>query len=93
MAKAYLRLEEYYGLIHDYAETKKFSKLVTKYAKDKNFSFQKDNLFKLMLCASGVNVNHSEFVSIYNEIINLLEKYTPFNNMEIQYLFRNFMAK
>jgi hypothetical protein len=87
MANAYLRLEEYYNVKKDFNAVKKFSELVTKYANGKNFLFQLENLYMQMLTVSASGSN--EFLTIYKNIIKYLEKYTPLNNEEIQYLFRN----
>jgi len=87
MANAYLKLEEYFHIIRDFKEVRKLSELVTKYAKGKNYSFQLNNLYLLILTiiASGSN----DFFKVYNEIVKYLEKYTPLNSEEIHYLFQD----
>ena len=89
MANAYLKLEEYYHVCRDFGEVRRLSELVTKYANGKNFSFQLNNLNILVLAVSHSGSN--EFFSVYKELIKLLEKYTPLNSEEIQYLFKGIM--
>ena len=91
MANAYLKLEEYYHLCRDFSEVRKLSELITKYADGKNYSFQLNNLNILMLTVSVSGSN--EFFNVYKELIKLLEKYTPLNSEEIQYLFRSFVGR
>ena len=43
----------------------------------------------LTISASGSN----DFFKVYNEVVKYLEKYTPLNSEEIQYLFRGFMKR
>ena len=89
MANAYLKLEEHYHIIREFSDVKRMSELVTKYADGKNYSFQLNNLNILMLAVSYSQSN--EFWTVYKELIKLLEKYTPLNSEEIQYLFRAFI--
>ena len=87
MANAYLKLEEYFHIIRDFNEVRKLSELITKYAKGKNYLFQLNNLYILILTISLSGSN--DFFKVYNEVTNYLEKYTPLNSDEIHYLFQN----
>ena len=87
MANAYLKLEEYFHIVREFNEVRKLSELVTKYAKGKNFSFQLNNLYLLMLTISASG--SKDFFKVYNEIVKYLEKYTPLNSDEIHYLFQD----
>ena len=91
MANAYLKLEEYFHIIRDFNEVQKLSNLVTKYADGKNYTFQLNNLYLLMLsiCLSGKN----NFFKVYKEVIKYLEKYTPLKSEEIDYFIRKAMDK
>ena len=87
MANAYLKLEEYFHIVREFNEVRKLSELVTKYAKGKNFSFQLNNLYLLMLTISASG--SKDFFKVYNEVVKYLEKYTPLNSDEIHYLFQD----
>lgn len=91
MANAYLKLEEYFHIIRDFNEVQKLSNLITKYADGKNYTFQLNNLYILMLsiCLSGKN----NFFKVYKEVIKYLEKYTPLKSEEIDYFIRKAMDK
>ena len=67
------------------------SELVTKYADGKNYSVQLNNLNLLLLAVGHSQSN--EFFTVYKELLKLLEKYTPLNSEEIQYLFRAFIKQ
>ena len=88
MANAYIKLEGYYHLSREFNEVKRISQLITKYADGKNYSFQLSNLNFLALTMSVSG--SSEFIMVYKELIKYMEKYTPLNSDEIEYLFRNF---
>ena len=87
MANAYLKLEEYYHIIRDFDSVLKLSDLITKYADGKNYTFQLNNLYILIL--SVIISGKKDFFKIYKEIIKYLKKYTPLNTEEIEYLFKN----
>ena len=87
MAKGYLKLEEYYYSFKDINNTKRCSDIITKYANGKNYFFQKSNLYIWFLCVSATHSN--EFVLVFTELINFLEKYLPLSSEDIQYFIRN----
>ena len=87
LANAYLKLEEYYHIIRDFNSVMKLSELITKYADGKNYTFQLNNLYILIL--SVILSGKKDFFKIYKEIIKYLKKYTPLNTEEIEYLFNN----
>ena len=91
MANAYLKLEEHYHIIREFSDVKRMSELVTKYADGKNYSVQLNNLNLLLLAVGHSQSN--EFFTVYKELLKLLEKYTPLNSEEIQYLFRAFIKQ
>ena len=86
-----MKYEEFVNIdiIREFSDVKRMSELVTKYADGKDYSFQLNNLNILMLAISYSQSN--EFWTVYKELIKLLEKYTPLNSEEIQYLFRAFI--
>jgi len=87
LANAYLKLEEYYHIIRDFNGVQRLSELITKYADGKNYTFQLNNLYILIL--SVIISGKKDFFKIYKEIIKYLKKYTPLNTEEIEYLFKN----
>ena len=87
IANAYLKLEDYYYKKRIFNKAKKCSELITKYADGKNYNFQLDNLYKKLLCAT--HSKNNEFFIVYRDIISYLDKYTPLNSEDIEYLFRN----
>ena len=87
MANAYLKLEEYYHIIRDFDSVMKLSELITKYADGKNFTFQRNNLYILMLAVTLSG--KKDFFKVYKELIKYLKKYTPLDTETIEYLFRN----
>ena len=91
MANAYLKLEEHYHLSREFNDVKRVSQLITRYANGKNYVFQLNNLYILMLAVTYSKDN--EFMKVYKEIIKYLEKYTPLNSDEIQYLFNDRLYK
>ena len=91
MANAYLKLQQYYHIIREFDRVKKVSQLITKYADGKNYYFQLTNLnfLTLTMCVS----NNPEFLMVYKELVKYMEKNTPLNSDEIEYLFRNVMKR
>lgn len=87
MANAYLKLEEHYHIIRDFAGVQRCYGLITKYADGKNYKFQLLNLFIKILNVIVSGTDRNEFFKIYNDAINYMEKYTPLNTDEIKYLF------
>jgi len=87
MANAYLKLEEYYHIIRDFDSVLKLSDLITKYADGKNYIYQRNNLYILILAVTLSGTK--DFFKIYKDLIRYLKKYTPLNAEEIEYLFRN----
>ena len=87
MSKAYLKLEEYYCFMKDINNTKRCSEIITKYAKGKNYFFQKSNLYTLFLCICSTHSN--EFLAVFLELINFLEKYLPLSSEDIKYFIKN----
>ena len=91
MANAYLKLQQYYHIIREFDRVKRVSQLITKYADGKNYYFQLTNLnfLTLTMCVS----NNPEFLMVYKELVKYMEKNTPLNSDEIEYLFRNVMKR
>lgn len=84
LANGYFILEKFYANKKDFIKTKKFSELVTKYADGKNYTFQLDNLFLLLMII--IVKNGDQFFNVYKNIINYLKKYTPLSAEDIKYL-------
>ena len=91
LANAYLKLEMFFHITREFNEVQKLSKLITKYAEGKNYTFQLKNLYFLLLTMS-VSGNNG-FLKVYKEVVKYLEKYTPLKNEEIQYFIQNAMNK